>query len=956
MPSKIRRLTTQQLVALLEAARPELKRSIDAVHLHHTWRPTQSQFKGQATIEGMRAFHMNTNGWDDIAQHLTIDPQGFSWTGRNWNLPPASQPGKNGTGASGPFMIEIVGDFDTGHDVLDGAQRLAVIDVVAAILGIWRLSPADIFFHNELGSSKTCPGTSVIKKELSREIQIALDATRATTRGDKKKGKKGSPAKQASAKTTVALPFAREFLLRSGVVAEAGAPAPNHQSWGVQEHDLSAREIEQNARSRVRASMQLPRDFATALERSNAKWDRLRPHVVNLTKGRLSQGGEFEMPADALDNIVAAIDQYARGTERPRVMMHAHGGLVSETSALSYALGSYTWWLDRGVFPVYFIWETSTFEIIKQRLGLSRGLGDWWDRRFERFARPVGKPLWSAMKESALLSSSIDADNGDAGGAWKFAKALAPVVKTPPPGKQISLHTVGHSAGAIFHAHYIPALIDHGLTIDSLAFLAPAIRSDLFKSQLLPRIHDGTVKRFEMYTMDEEAEKDDDLIEPIGIPIYGKSLLYLVSGAFEPEEKKADILGLEERFKNDAAVMALFPPGGQHRLEFSHAKGKPHNPATKARKHGCFDNDDATMQSVFTTITGTAAGTEFPASDDACVKASSRALDSVIVPPFPVVGRGAFPGIPTTLGASAPGMNGRALCVGIDSYATSPLAGCVRDAQAWETLLKSLHFDVTTLLEADATRQRVLDALGTLVRSARPGESIVFQYSGHGTQAEDQSGDESDWYDEALVPIDYQSGALLIDDDLANIYCELPAGAVLTLFMDCCHSGTNSRFAPIDRSEARGSERRRFLQLTSELQEAHRQYRSRVGSPRPASAEESLPGVIHFAACLDNQFAYESNGQGHFTRIATADLAAAVSRGATNEAFSNDVAAKVIGLGRPQTPRLMRLPADLSNRVVLGARASDASAPAAGDDRAMSEWCLQFFEAGASYWRQRVGR
>ncbi len=97
MPSPIRRLTTSQFVALLQAVQPTLTRKISAVHLHHTWRPTQSQFKGQATIEAMRNFHVNTNGWDDIAQHLTIDPQGCSWTGRNWNAPPASQAGKNGT-------------------------------------------------------------------------------------------------------------------------------------------------------------------------------------------------------------------------------------------------------------------------------------------------------------------------------------------------------------------------------------------------------------------------------------------------------------------------------------------------------------------------------------------------------------------------------------------------------------------------------------------------------------------------------------------------------------------------------------------------------------------------------------------------------------------------------------------------------------------------------------------
>jgi hypothetical protein len=892
---------------------------------------------------------VNTNGWDDIAQHLTIDPQGLSWTGRNWNLPPASQPGQNGGRREGPFMIEMVGDFDAGHDVLANAQRQAVIEVVAAILDVCQLSTTDVFFHSELGASKSCPGTGLVKKDLLQEIQSArAPAVGALPRGAK--GKKGRKARAGRAAATdqarAVLPFPRAFLLRDSVAAHVGEPAENYQSWGVQETELAAREIDERASALVRASMHETRDFATALGRTNARWDLLRPHVINLTNGRLSQGGEFDMPADAIDNIVASIDQYARTADNPRVMMHAHGGLVSEMSALSYALASYKWWIDQGVFPVYFIWETSAFEIIKQQLGLSRGVvGAWWDRRFERMARPVGKPLWGAMKEAALLSSSSDAGNGDAGGAWKFAKALAPVITNPPAGKTISLHAVGHSAGAIFHAHYVPALVDRGLAVESLALLAPALRIDLFKSHLLPQINDGRVERFELYTMDEEAEKDDDLIEPIGIPVYGKSLLYLISGAFEPEQD-AGILGLDERFRSDAALTALFAPLGPHRLELSHARGKPHNPATKARKHGCFDNDDATMQSLFKSITGAAAALEFPASDDSCVRAASRAL---------VVGGFAQGGL-WMPGASRSARAGRALCVGIDSYPTAPLAGCVRDAQAWESVFKALRFDTTVLLDTEATRQRVLDALGVLVRSAQPGELIAFQYSGHGTQAEDLNGDESDRYDEALVPIDYQSGALLLDDDLADIYRRLPAGVVLTLFMDCCHSGTNSRFAPIDRTDARGSERRRFLELTPQLELAHREYRARAVSPPPTSAEESLPGVIHFAACLDNQFAYESSGQGHFTRIATTDLAAAVRGGATNESFSSDVAAKVLAIGRPQTPRLMRLPADLSNRAVLGGPVAEGIAPLSGGDQAMAEWCLQFFEAGASYWRQRLGR
>jgi hypothetical protein len=289
----------------------------------------------------------------------------------------------------------------------------------------------------------------------------------------------------------------------------------------------------------------------------------------------------------------------------------------------------------------------------------------------------------------------------------------------------------------------------------------------------------------------------------------------------------------------------------------------------------------------------------------------------------------------------------------------------VGDARLWASTLTQLQFDVSTVLDRDATRQRVLDALQLLVTSAHPGDVLVFQYAGHGTQLADLNGDEADRYDEALVPVDYHTGALLLDDDLADVYRRLPNDVILTLFMDCCHSGTSSRFAPIDSSPVRGSERRRFLELPAAVEQAHQRFRARQGSPVPTSPEESLPGVIHFAACLDNQFAYESGGQGHFTRVAAAALADAVSHGVTNEDFGSEIATKVISLGRPQTPRLMRLPPEWAgqSRLAGAAVTPQAAVSAAPGSTQLSlgprdadAWWLQFFEAGAAYWRQRVGQ
>ncbi|AMY07802.1 putative protein containing caspase domain protein [Luteitalea pratensis] len=963
MRPEIRRLTTDQFLSLLASVRPGLGRKITAVHLHHTWRPNRSQFRGVASVQAMRDYHIGL-GWDDIAQHLTIDPFGISWTGRNWNLPPASQKGRNGKPDAGPFMIEMVGDFDTGQDILDGEQRAAVCAVVAGILDQCGLGTKDVHFHRELGSPKTCPGTGVDKKQLVTEIDKALASLRAApASGARATGGSGARSK-AKASVATPLPLPLEYLVSRDVAEPVDKPTAGYDDREIPEDGASARAIAAEAATRAGAFAR--NDLAAVVGRDADEWLVLRPHVVNLSQGKLSRRGLFKMDDHSIADIIEGIRSYAESTPSPRLMLHAHGGLVDERSALNYARAAFPWWRSHGIYPVYFVWETGAFEVIKNRLGLGRGLGDWWDRRFERFARPLARPLWDDMKDYALKSSATDAGGGEAGGARIFAQALRSLIASPPGGKPITLHAVGHSAGAIFHSHFVPALVDASMQVDSLALLAPAVRIDLFKQMVVPHLTSGKVARFEMYTMDEEAEKDDDLIEPLGVPVYGKSLLYLVSNAFEPETNKAAILGLDERFRTDTGITGLFKPTGAHRLEFSHAKGKPHNPATHSRMHGCFDNDDATMRSVLETIAGLPTTVAFPIKDTKCDKASSRALGAGFD-----AGRAAWPVTSPAPASRATAGARRALCIGIDSYPTSPLAGCVRDAQTWADALRGLRFDVTTVLDRDATRQRMIDALNTLVGAARPGDSLVFQYSGHGTQAEDLNGDESDRYDEALVPIDYTSGALLLDDDLADVYRRLPDGAVLTLLMDCCHSGTNSRFAPLDRSVPRNDERRRFLQLTPAVEEAHRRFRARAPATDPTNAEESLPGLIHFAACLDNQFAYESGGQGHFTRIAAAALASAVSRRQTNEDYGSEVATQVIGLGRPQTPRLMRLPAGLDQLPLLAGKGGaggvvDAAdvvpggkAPGAGvpqDERAMAEWWLQIHEAGAAYWRQRLGR
>ncbi|KAK4401870.1 Metacaspase-3 [Sesamum angolense] len=89
------------------------------------------------------------------------------------------------------------------------------------------------------------------------------------------------------------------------------------------------------------------------------------------------------------------------------------------------------------------------------------------------------------------------------------------------------------------------------------------------------------------------------------------------------------------------------------------------------------------------------------------------------------------------------------------------------------------------------TKKNIRAALQWLVRGCRAGDSLVFHYSGHGSQVVDRDGDEVDGYDECLLPVDYETEGRILDDELnATIVRPLPTGATLHSIIDTCFSGT----------------------------------------------------------------------------------------------------------------------------------------------------------------------
>lgn len=147
----------------------------------------------------------------------------------------------------------------------------------------------------------------------------------------------------------------------------------------------------------------------------------------------------------------------------------------------------------------------------------------------------------------------------------------------------------------------------------------------------------------------------------------------------------------------------------------------------------------------------------------------------------------------------------KALLVGINYRGTSAaLRGCVRDVTYVHHLLvskfgfRTKDFVVLTdentgipgVRKGMPTRRTILDSLRWLVEDTRPGDSLWFSFSGHGSQVIDKNGDESDGFDETILPVDYKRAGHIIDDEMYDIVRRIVRGARLTVLLDACHSGT----------------------------------------------------------------------------------------------------------------------------------------------------------------------
>jgi hypothetical protein len=213
-----------------------------------------------------------------------------------------------------------------------------------------------------------------------------------------------------------------------------------------------------------------------------------------------------------------------------------------------------------------------------------------------------GQMSWAAMKERARQATV-----SSKGGMRITLEYLAEWATKEPDAE---VHLLAHSAGSIFFAPLVKLLattgeirsgllrgtIGYGIPITSCTLWAPGIRISEFKRTYLPAIRNGDIRRFTVYTLSDEADQNDHCAH-----IYHKSLLYLLSNAFE-DRRGEPVLGLEKFLQRDRDLTHCLKDRTIEWVRAPNDAAETSRWASSARHHGDFDDDAPTLRSTLSRI------------------------------------------------------------------------------------------------------------------------------------------------------------------------------------------------------------------------------------------------------------------------------------------------------------------------------------------------------------------
>lgn len=346
--------------------------------------------------------------------------------------------------------------------------------------------------------------------------------------------------------------------------------------------------------------------FVSSTMGQSTSYGDLRPHVVTLgNDGKPKQTGDYANTADEIRQIIRKdFLRVTSGWKKKRILLYAHGGLVDEEGAIQRVADYRQTLLDAEVYPIAFVWNTDYWSILKNILrealgrrkseGIFDGVKDFMLDRLDDTLEPIARKLtgraqWCEMKENALWATL------KSGGG---ARIVADEIKKLLKNHDVEIHTIAYSAGSVFMAPLLKRLSTF-TTIKTCTLWAPACTVDLFREYYLPLLNGSgrKIRNMALYALTDKAERDDHCAK-----IYHKSLLYLVSQAFEddfnwwnPRWKGVPLLGMEKFIQSDAELKKLMR---KNYVDLVLAPNTSSNvqEASSSSSHGGFDDDTQTVK------------------------------------------------------------------------------------------------------------------------------------------------------------------------------------------------------------------------------------------------------------------------------------------------------------------------------------------------------------------------
>lgn len=312
-------------------------------------------------------------------------------------------------------------------------------------------------------------------------------------------------------------------------------------------------------------------------------------HFAHIDDGTFDDQGKYWCNEN---DIKMTASQLEVSEKYDHFLLYCHGGLNSPKDSAKRVKAMTSVFKANRIYNYHFMYDTGLMEELKdiilkkkkpipERTALN--LTAITDKLIEKSTRHIGKALWSEMKKDATIPF-------DAGMAGTY---VVDRLASTAVNKGLKIHIIGHSNGSVMAAFLISRLLENipGIEISTLSLMAPACTCDLFMEKYAEPIAKERVQKTAIYNLSDELELKDNVAK-----VYRKSLLYLVSNAYEGG-KKVPLLGME-KFQDEIDVTELGTG-----FEFVISQGQEGS-RTASTSHGGFDNDIYTLNNILSRVTG----------------------------------------------------------------------------------------------------------------------------------------------------------------------------------------------------------------------------------------------------------------------------------------------------------------------------------------------------------------